>query len=288
MTDTAPSTRPEPPPEGAYPGLGQALLLMAGVVLLQVVFAELARLAAGATGLPLDQSPAGVAVVNLLAFGCVLAWGLRATRASFSAVFPFRGFRLTYLAPMTALILGSGIVFSEIDNLFRTFFPIPDEIAKLMTDLTASDTSVWVILFLLVVVAPFTEELFFRGLLLRGFVRRYGKLTAVLASGLLFGIMHLNPWQFIATSVAGAVLAWWAVETRSLWPCIYGHALNNSLPVLVSRLGGFEIRGFTGGTTGPVEFQPVWFDVLGAVLAGWGIAVLVRGFERDRAARSEA
>lgn len=275
------ASRSEPEAGAAYPGLGQALLLMAGVVLLQLLFSELARLVADASGLPLDEPPLGLATVNLLAFGTILALGYARTRAPLSSVFPFRPFSVHLLAPMTALILGAGVVFSEIDNLFRSFFPVPEEIARLMGELTAEGSSLWGTLFLLVLVAPFTEELLFRGLFLRGFRDRYGKLTAVLASGLLFGIIHLNPWQFIATSAAGAVLAWWALETGSLWPCIYGHALNNSVPVVISRLGDFEIPGYTGGPGGPVEFQPIWLDVLGAVLAGWGIAALVRAFQEQ-------
>lgn len=282
MSHIPPSPDPTTGSDAAYPGLGQALWLMAGVVLLQLVLTALAQAAADATGLPLDEPPGSLAVTNVLAFGVALSWGYGKTRASLSEVFPFRPFPVRLLPAMTALILGAGIVFSEIDNIFRSFFPIPEEIARLMTELTAGDAELWSTLVLLVLVAPLTEELLFRGLFLRGFLKRYGKLTAVLASGLLFGVIHLNPWQFIATSVAGAILAWWAVETRSIWPCIYGHALNNSVPVVVGRVG-FEIPGFTGGFEGPVQFQPIWFDALGAVLAGWGIAALVREFGKAEA-----
>ena len=255
------------------------------MILLQLLATLLLGAAGDAMGRPLDEEPLGLALSNLVAFGVVIWLGYRRTSAPPGEVFPLRPFSPRLLPAMAATILGAGIIFSELDNLVRSYFPMPPEIAEAMQGLTGPDVNVWTSFVLLLVVAPLTEELLFRGLLLRGFLGNYSVRTAVVVSGLLFAFVHLNPWQFLATGVAGIILAWWVVETGSLWPAVFGHALNNSVPFAVDRMPGLEIPGYTGALEGPVQFQPLWFDVLGAVLAGWGIATLVKGFAASGRAR---
>jgi hypothetical protein len=78
----------------------------------------------------------------------------------------------------------------------------------------------------------------------------------------------------------GLLLAWWFVETRSLVPCLFGHALANAVPVVVPRLLSVDIPGFTGGLSTAVEFQPLWFDLLGCLLVGVGLWLLARMFRK--------
>ncbi len=157
--------------------------------------------------------------------------------------------------------------------------------AKLLGDMISGGLGMAIAL---VVVAPLTEELLFRGLILRGFMQRYGTVPAVLLSTLLFALVHVNPYQFASAITMGVFLAWLFVRTRSLWPCIIAHALFNChlivLPILRDTFG-LQIRGYTGMPgDGPVVFQPLWFDALGLVLVGLGVwtAALLAGPYRSR------
>jgi membrane protease YdiL (CAAX protease family) len=78
------------------------------------------------------------------------------------------------------------------------------------------------------VIAPFVEEMLFRGLFLRSFLWNYGALRAIIFSSLLFGAAHLNVYQFVIASTLGLLSGWLYVATRSLWPCIFEHAIYNS------------------------------------------------------------
>ena len=81
----------------------------------------------------------------------------------------------------------------------------------------------------LVVLAPFVEELLFRGLLYRSLRGRVGVVAAVILSALVFAVLHVViPPLF----VMGIVLAILAERTGSLWPGIVLHATNNGLVVL--------------------------------------------------------
>ena len=117
---------------------------------------------------------------------------------------------------------------------------------------------------------------------LRGFLKRYSPAKAVLVSAVLFGAFHLNPWQFVGAAVLGTLFGWWYVQTRSLVPCLFGHALSNSLPLLLVAVAGPSAPGLTD-LTGEVRFQPLWVDALAVVLVAVGIRALHRAFAAAKA-----
>ena len=82
------------------------------------------------------------------------------------------------------------------------------------------------------VVAPFVEELFFRGFLFQGFRQAYGWLPALLLSSAIFGVAHLDPASLIPTFVLGCVLAYIYHRSNSVWPGIIFHATINSLSLI--------------------------------------------------------
>jgi membrane protease YdiL (CAAX protease family) len=87
----------------------------------------------------------------------------------------------------------------------------------------------------IVVVAPFAEELFFRGALTGALANRLGAFTP-LVSGAIFGAAHLEPRAFPALFVLGALLGWLYMRTRSLLPGVAVHAANNLLALLAALL----------------------------------------------------
>lgn len=88
----------------------------------------------------------------------------------------------------------------------------------------------------LVVIVPFLEEIFWRGFLMRYFIREkfyeipFGTLTLASFSGVvvLFSFVHSFQDVFGALS-AGVVYGWLAVRTRSLGACVVAHAVTNLL-----------------------------------------------------------
>lgn len=78
------------------------------------------------------------------------------------------------------------------------------------------------------IVAPVLEEMLFRGVILRGFLRRYSRTFAILWSAALFGFAHLNVYQMMTALAIGIVGGWLYERCRSLWPCILLHASYNA------------------------------------------------------------
>jgi len=79
----------------------------------------------------------------------------------------------------------------------------------------------------IVLAAPLLEELIFRGIILDGFLKRYTPLRSILISSALFGIVHLNPWQFISALIIGIFSGWVYYKTRMVTLSIVIHLVNN-------------------------------------------------------------
>jgi membrane protease YdiL (CAAX protease family) len=124
------------------------------------------------------------------------------------------------------LTLSLGVFLDPITSLI----PMPEYIEKLFAMLTARD--LWT--FIMVgITGPILEEVLFRGIILDGFLNRYRPGKAIFWSAFLFGLFHLNPWQFIPGFLIGLLLGYVYLKTRSIIPVILIHIINNSFSYLV-------------------------------------------------------
>lgn len=270
-----------------YPSLFQAVGLLVGAILLQLTLTLASGLLFAGPGEGLPRNPGVWGLLNLLAFGPIIYYGWKRAGAS-RDIFPLYLSRWSLLAPMTVLLAGMGIATSEADNVTQSFLASPPEALDISWMFAGADRSLLGLLLLLVVVAPVTEELLFRGIILRGFLSRYSVVTAVTLSALLFALFHLNPWQFIGAFALGLVFGWWYVKTRSLVPCLVGHGIFNGFPVILS-FALPPLPGFSMKATDVVQFQPLWFDLTGLALIALGAAWLWHDFRAgERQAREMA
>ena len=82
------------------------------------------------------------------------------------------------------------------------------------------------------VVAPFAEELVFRGLLFPWLRARLGVPAAVLLSALFFATMHGALILIPALTVVGAAFAVIYQRSGSLWPAIVAHSVFNGIMIV--------------------------------------------------------
>ena len=115
-----------------------------------------------------------------------------------------------------------------------SLIPIPDVINEMFKGLFESKSPFTILL--LVVCAPIFEELLFRGIILEGFLHKYSPRKAILWSSLLFGLIHFNPWQFIAAFAGGLLIGWLYWQTRSLFTSMFIHFVMNFSSFLISLL----------------------------------------------------
>lgn len=80
-----------------------------------------------------------------------------------------------------------------------------------------------------VIMAPLFEELLFRGWVFNQIQRKLSVGLAVVLSGVLFGVYHLNVFQGTFASILGIVLGLSLLWTNSIWIPITIHLVNNLL-----------------------------------------------------------
>ena len=82
-------------------------------------------------------------------------------------------------------------------------------------------------------VAPFVEELLFRGL---GFalLERFGRWPAILAVGLAFGLYHGLVQALPELALFGCALAWLRMKTRSVIPGMLLHSAFNAIALIAA------------------------------------------------------
>ena len=96
--------------------------------------------------------------------------------------------------------------------------------------------STYATLFVSVFVAPICEEMFFRGFVFMGLLRAMPVWGAILLSSFLFAIAHVDLGSFAVLFLIGLALAFVRWRTRSLWPCVLLHLLNNAIGTVLILL----------------------------------------------------
>lgn len=184
---------------------------------------------------------------------------------SWKAVSPWL---LLLLVPMT---LSVGIVLEPAVEAI----PMPDFVKKLFDQFFKNT---WISFLLIGVFGPILEELLLRGVVLDGLLKNYSPRFSIIFSAFIFGLIHLNPWQFIPAFVIGLLMGWLYWKTNSLWPCILMHIFNNSLSASVVML----LDDPWASTKAIVGDQIYWgIYAVAVIVLGGGIWLLYQHFEKN-------
>lgn len=92
--------------------------------------------------------------------------------------------------------------------------------------------SVAVAAFLIVIAAPLSEEMFFRGFMFGGLRRSMSIWPAALISAAVWGSLHLGAGNIgvaVQLAVFGVILAWLYERSGTLWAPVLAHTINNTI-----------------------------------------------------------
>lgn len=101
-------------------------------------------------------------------------------------------------------------------------------------------SGIWTMV-MLIVFAPFFEEMICRGVVLGSLRAKYGVVAAWLGSSLFFGVLHLAPQLVVNACLIGLILGYICLATDSIWASILLHAANNALAYAMMSVGGGEL-----------------------------------------------
>jgi uncharacterized protein len=121
----------------------------------------------------------------------------------------------------------------------------PDVEQTVAEDLGADESTIGMIAagFMIICVAPFAEEFFFRGFFYGALRTRFSIAAAAIIDGLVFGLIHFEGSTdglliVPPLAVLGVVFCLVYEQTRSLYPVIALHSINNSIAYAAQADGG--------------------------------------------------
>jgi len=198
-------------------------------LLLGILIGIIRILVSKATGIPVGSTFLNISYISaaLLAYIIVLKRFHRKSRLD-----PGSFFRRDTLSPFLSagfalVMMGFILLMCEMDNIMAEWKPMPSLFSSQLETMLAAPG---ILAFIQVVLMPaLLEELLFRGYFLQGLKGTCTAGKAVVGTALLFGLIHINPWQMVSAVPLGLVFGWFAWKTGSIILPLFGHALNNLL-----------------------------------------------------------
>ena len=113
--------------------------------------------------------------------------------------------------------------------------------------------------FSICILAPIVEELFFRGVVERILLKlKTSPWVGIIASAMLFTMMHEFPYQAISAFIGGVIYGWVYYKTKSIYLTFSMHAVNNIIFFI-----GFSLDDGVGGSD---AFPPILYVFAGLSL----------------------
>ena len=136
------------------------------------------------------------------------------------------------------LAVVAGVGFCMLANIVTSFLTV--FIALFGVELTSPDIAmpggtmgITTSIIRIVVIAAVAEEITLRGYVM-GNLRKYGDIFAIIASSLVFAVMHGNLVQAPFALIVGFALGYFSIKTGTLWTGIAIHAINNFISTAIT------------------------------------------------------
>lgn len=212
-------------------------------------------------------------MVTLLANGIVFTAVMHYKGLSYRDLFhsspSSAGATLFVLTPAIALTIPALVAgMTALCALLVRLFPLSTSEAGMFEEMSSGSFGA---IIAACVLAPVLEEMLFRGIILRSFLRQYSRWAAIVGSATLFGFAHMNLYQFAVGLVLGIVCGWLYERSKSLLPCIVLHAAYNSALTII----GLQSSAMQGGYAN--VSASVWVAVL--MFGATGVVMLRRILE---------
>jgi membrane protease YdiL (CAAX protease family) len=244
MTTTTPAIPAAPPAPPAEPGFWWRVLMPFVAVLGGLI----ALVVTAVVTLPFTSNQVADAVSTTIGSAVILGIGLlivrHLPRHERRRIFAFKAGVPVTVATGLSAGLGLVIVTALIISIGTAIDPgVRDRTQGIGSPLGTSAVGATLVVFSIVVLAPLGEELLFRGVMLRGLVRRFPFWPSAVASGIVFGASHADVWLYLfwprllALAATGVGLAW-LNRQRGYWCGVTAHATINGVATLALLIVG--------------------------------------------------
>ncbi|TNE74410.1 CPBP family intramembrane metalloprotease [bacterium] len=153
----------------------------------------------------------------------------------------------------------------------ESYMDFENQQTQLLVDFLTNEPSLLFIVFNVAVVPAICEEILFRGFFYRTLSRQSGAIWAIVISGILFGIYHIKLTQVIPLSAIGIILAWMTYTSKSIYPAMLAHFINNGGSVVAAYY--YPEYAFA---IGDEYLPPFWLIGLSLVLSAFWLILFKR------------
>jgi membrane protease YdiL (CAAX protease family) len=164
----------------------------------------------------------------------------------------------------------------------NSLLPVPEVMQQmqksqyeLIEGFLTSDGVLLMALINIALVPAICEEVMFRGYVQSAFEKSWGVWPAILVSGLIFGLFHIQLANLLPLATLGILLALVTWLSGSLLPAIAAHFINNGSAVLLATY--YPELAFA--EMSPETAPPIWMLILSIVLSAGLIRMLYRQSE---------
>lgn len=150
------------------------------------------------------------------------------------------GQALLMVLGLLILVIVINLVYSYILSILPWQIQTNDQV--LLQEAADQPLTVYGLLLGSIVLAPFCEEIFFRGFVFTGILREHSAAWAIVISAALFAIAHVDPGSFIPLFAIGLALGFLRWKTGSTWAGVLLHMSNNLLASILIVLSLYHIN----------------------------------------------
>ena len=256
--------------KGTMPNVSDGIVLYAVGLLLLIYVGGYVQLKYGMTGIALTQ-------LMILCLPLLLAYYIK---SDFKKVFSFKLPKFKHLIGAFSLWIGTYLIVFVITNIILYYFPQNQEIVEGLNNTLFIKDNLFLNLCIVALMPAICEELFFRGFILTSFKQnRKSYRGAVIASGILFGMMHMDFIRIIPTSILGIAFAYAVCKTNSIGVSMFMHFINNGLAVVMTHISSKMLENVETTTATYLSFsQSIVFIALSIIF----ISVAILLFKEKR------
>lgn len=215
--------------KGSIPTISDGIILYAVGLVLLIYVGSLVQIKFGMGGIIMTQ-------FMIISLPLIFAYYIK---ADFKEVFSLRVPKLKHILGSIVLWIGGYILIMIITQLILFLFPQNMEVAESLNETLFMKDKFLLNLLTIALLPAICEEIFFRGFIFSSFSKSKDKnksvKLAIICSGVLFGIMHMDFIRIIPTSILGIIFAYSVYKSGSIFVSMLLHFLNNGIAIVVSH-----------------------------------------------------
>ena len=213
--------------KGTIPTVSDGVILYAVGLVLLIYVGSYIQLKLKMTGIVLTQ-------VMIISLPILFAFYIK---SDFKKVFSLKQPKFKHLLGSAILWIGCYLLVFILTNIIMYYFPQNQEIVEGLNDALFIKDNLLLNLLIVAVMPAICEEMFFRGFILTSFKNNQKSYKgAIIFSGILFGIMHMDFIRIIPTSILGISFAYAVCKSNSIGVGMFMHFLNNGFAVIVTHM----------------------------------------------------